>query len=194
MVWKCFGCCCERVPDWTGVVQWWVLIYSPRRAHLAQARITGTRPVFLLERSPRRGAVFWATNCLAQARRPRLSESSRNYPRATIAVSPKRESAAWARALFSPEQGLQLERDLFWVFAMLCFMNVDGCLIGWFIDLLYIKGVDMHVLCMLWVRTNELEMSLAWDIFDGWSPILNDMLMVCVRTSWLIDNVWVRFM
>jgi len=23
------------------------------------------------------------------------------------------------------------------------------------------KGVDMHVLCMLWVRTNELEMSLA---------------------------------
>ena len=145
MVRKCFRCCCERVPDWIRVVQWWLLIYSPRRAHLAQARITGTRPIFLLERSPRRGAVFWATNCLAQARRPRLSESSRNYPRATIAVSPKRESAAWARALFSPEQGLQLERDLFWVFAMLCFMNVDGCLIGWFIDLLSRNGVDMHV-------------------------------------------------
>jgi len=55
----------------------------------------------------------------------------------------------------------QLERDLAWIFAMLCFMNVDGCLIGWFIDLLCIKGMDMHVLCMLWVRTNELVMSLA---------------------------------
>jgi len=46
-------------------------------------------------------------------------------------------------------------------------MNVDGCLIGWFSELLCIKGVDMHVLCMLWVMTNELVMSLAWDIIDG---------------------------
>jgi len=29
------------------------------------------------------------------------------------------------------------------------------------------KGVDIHVLCILWVRTNELVMSLAWDIIDG---------------------------
>jgi len=51
----------------------------------------------------------------------------------------------------------------------------------------------MHVLCMLWVGTNELVMSLAWDMVDGWSFILNDMLMVCIGTSWLVDNVWVRF-
>jgi len=42
-------------------------------------------------------------------------------------------------------------------------MNADGCLIGWFSDLLCIKGMDIHVLCMLGVRTNEL----VWDIIDG---------------------------
>jgi len=34
----------------------------------------------------------------------------------------------------------QLERDLAWVLAILRFMNVVGCLIGWFIDLLYKGG------------------------------------------------------
>ena len=56
------------------------------------------------------------------------------------------------------------------------------------------EGVGYACTMYVWGRINELEMSLAWDIFDGWSFILNDMLMVCVGTSWLIDNVWVRFM
>jgi len=33
----------------------------------------------------------------------------------------------------------QFERDLAWVLAMIHFMNIVGCLMGWIIDLLY-KG------------------------------------------------------
>ena len=131
MVRKCFGCCCERVLVCIRVVQWWVLIYSSRQAHLAQARIIGTRLVFLLKCSPRRGAVFWVTNYLAQARQPRLSQSSRSSPGATVAVSPKRESAAWARVLFSPERGLQLERDRF---------RVLLCLVSWMLMVVWLAG------------------------------------------------------
>jgi len=42
---------------------------------------------FLLERSPRRAAVFLSDE------QSRLSESSRHFPGAIVAVSPKRESA-----------------------------------------------------------------------------------------------------
>jgi len=56
------------------------------------------------------------------------------------------------------------------------------------------KGGGYACTMYVWGRINELEMSLAWDIFDGWSLILNDMLIVCIGTSWLIDNAWVRFM
>jgi len=37
-------------------------------------------------------------------------------------------------------EGSQLERDLAWVLAVLRFMNVVGCLIGWFTDSLYKWG------------------------------------------------------
>jgi len=77
------------------------LILSPRRARLAQARIPAACLGCCLEHSPRWGAAFWATGQLAQARQPRLSEGSWNFPRPTVVGSPKREPVAWARQLLS---------------------------------------------------------------------------------------------
>ena len=48
-----------------------------------------------------RGAAFWATCQLAQARQRRLSERSWNLPGPTVVGSPKRELIAWARQLLS---------------------------------------------------------------------------------------------
>jgi len=165
MVRKCFGCCCERVHVWICVVQWWVLIYSPRRAQLAQARITGIRPGFLLERSPRRGAVFLGTNCLVQARPPCLSESSRNLS-GELAQSRLSESLQLEREHSSRlSEDSQFERDLAGVLVMLHFMNIVGCLMGWIIDLLY-KGdgyaCAMYVMGGSYLIDDELGMIYDW--------------------------------
>ena len=37
----------------------------------------------------------------------------------------------------SLSEGSQLKRDLVWVLVVLRFMNIVGCLIGWYTDLLY---------------------------------------------------------
>jgi len=100
VLWECIGCCCEWVPGWTRVEQW------ERTNILTYVRIVGNHLVFCLSARLGEGLCFLATNCLAQVRSPRLSESSRNPSGATVAVSPKRESTAWARALLSPERGL----------------------------------------------------------------------------------------
>jgi len=182
IVGKYFGCCYEWVTSWICVEQWGELIYSPKRAHLAQARIAGTRPGFCLSARPGEGLYFSATNCLAQARPPRLSESSQIFP-GVLSQSRLSEGLQleWEHSSHLSEDS-QLERDLAWVIATFHFMDVICCLIGWFIDVLY-KGTGYALLCMLWVGTNELVMSLAWDRIDGWLFIWNDMLMVCIETS-----------
>jgi len=64
-------------------------------------------PRYLLEHSFRWEKLrFLATNHLAQERRPRLSESSRNLQGPSVAVLPKREPVAWARQFLSPKRGL----------------------------------------------------------------------------------------
>jgi len=101
MMSKCFGCRHEWVLDWTCVEQSWELIYSPRRAHLAQARIAGTGLGFCASARLGDGLYFLATNCLAQARPPRLSESSWNLPGALLqsrlseSLQLEREHSSW---------------------------------------------------------------------------------------------------
>ena len=76
------------------VVQWRVLINLPRRAHLAQARITGTRSGFLLERSPRREAVFLSDELSRPGETASPKREFAKPSREIGVVSPKRESAA----------------------------------------------------------------------------------------------------
>jgi len=122
-------------------------IVSPRWDLQKQAR-------FVLELSLRRRALVWARWHLAQARGARLSENAwepwyvtallpqaRNLtfgrelaksPRVTVAVSPKRESTAWARALLSPKRGLPTWAKPSSGSCYFPYMNIVGCLIGWF--------------------------------------------------------------
>jgi len=74
---------------------------------------------FLLERLPRRAAVFLSDEQFAQARPPRLSESSRNLPGA-LSQSRLSESLQLEREHSSRlSEDSQLERDLAWF--LLCF-------------------------------------------------------------------------
>jgi len=54
---------------------------------------------------------LWAKSSLAQARRSRPSENSRNLQGYLLAVSPKRGPVAWAKYLFRLSEGPWLERD-----------------------------------------------------------------------------------
>ena len=161
------------------------LIFSLKRARLAQARIAEARPDFYARTFAQARSCFLSDELSRSGEIVSPKWESAKLPRVTVAVSPKRSLQFEREHSSRLSEDSQLEWDLAWVLAMLRFMNIVGCLIGWFIDLLY-KGVDIHVLCMLWVGTNELVMSLAWYMIGGWSCILNDMLMVCIRTSWLI--------
>jgi len=56
--------------------QWWVLVFSPKRACLAQARFTTTCQGFLLELSLKRRAFVLREGSSQQARGARLSKNA----------------------------------------------------------------------------------------------------------------------
>jgi len=79
-----FGAC---LGDYCTREQWWALVFSPKRACLAYARLQRLAQAISCELSLRRLTTLWASECLTQARE----------------VSPKREGAeghcSWCRAL-----------------------------------------------------------------------------------------------
>jgi len=127
IAWKCFGCCCEWVYGWTCVEQW------GRTDILAQASSSRLgENSSLLECSPRRGAVFLSDELSRSGETASPKWELAKSCRDTVAVSPKRESTAWARALLSPERRLPAWARPSSGSCSFPYMNVVGCLIGWF--------------------------------------------------------------
>ena len=107
--------------------QWRTLIFSPRRASLAQARASEVHSWSLRELSLRRRAPVLSEIHLAQARRSRLSERTWKLPVSLFELSPRRKELAWVREpsrlskTFLPEQGTVREVCLF------CCFSILGC-------------------------------------------------------------------
>jgi len=72
---------------------------------LAQARVAKTRRGVLREYSLRRVNWFLSEKPSRSGELALPKQVPAKSPRATVAVSPKQESAAWARVLLSPKRG-----------------------------------------------------------------------------------------
>jgi len=106
ILWKCVECCWEWVPGWKHAEQWERIDILAQASSSRLGENSRNSLNFLLERSPRRGAIFLSDELSRLSETASPKRELTDFSGATVAVSPKWESAAWARAPLSPERGL----------------------------------------------------------------------------------------
>jgi len=129
------------------------LMFLPRRVHLAQARVAETRPEVLRVYSLRWVNWFLSErpSCSGEMASPKRAPA--NSPRATVVVSPKRESVVWARVLLSLKRGrLAWARTTAGHAVFLCLVVMD-CLIN---------GSTLFKVWGLWNAWKSVVMKLDW--------------------------------
>ena len=151
-VWIVFVGCCTRE-------QWWALVFSPKRACLAQARSTEARPSYFTRAvAQATHAIFERANVSLRREGSCLSEITRKVTVPLFELSPRQKGLAWARVshlseTLQPEQGVGRGQCDVWLF--LCSWLVGTCLDN-----------NCYVKNMIWMILHE------W--WDSW--IVNDEL------------------
>jgi len=216
MIW---GCMC--VWGWIGAVSaiacGWTVVNSAIFAQASSSRLgESTRELPATRARLGDQSAFWATPCLAQARRSRLSEKSwklhvahlawarnRGDPtlfispereiakpsRPNVVGSPKREPVAWARQLLSPGRLL-----LAWARLRQRMVPVLFSLFVWWVKFVIYLITPLlqnpkHVNTYKWLlESYELKVGmLAW-IIHGFC--LLGWLRTCMRIGWMTKKRW----
>jgi len=97
LLWKCIECCWEWVPGWKHAEQWERTDILAQASSSCLGKNSRNSLSFLLERSPRRGAIFFSDELSRSGETASPKRELANFSKAIVVVSPKRESAAWAR-------------------------------------------------------------------------------------------------
>jgi len=105
--WICLVYCFGWTSDFTGIEQWGrtVIFAQASSSRLGESSKGSPRGFRSSTRSGGKSSS-WAKNYLALGEMTSPKREFAKLPRPLFAVSPKREPAAWARALLLPEWGL----------------------------------------------------------------------------------------